>query len=40
MTVPRHGIFPVVDRNGAVYLAGGGVRRGNSQSQANTVFTL
>jgi hypothetical protein len=38
MPLPRHGIFPVVGAEGSVFVAAGGVRRGNSQSTANTVF--
>ena len=40
MTVARHGIFPVSDRNGNIYVAGGGVKAGASQSGVNTVYHM
>lgn len=40
MSVPRHGIFPVGDGAGRVYLAGGGTRVANSQSTNHTLFEV
>lgn len=39
MPVPRHGIFPVADQE-SVYVVGGGVRAGNSQSNHSDVLRL
>lgn len=38
MPVPRHGIYPVSDGQGAIYVVGGGVKRAKSASATNDVF--
>ena len=38
MSAPRHGIFPVADALGNIYVAGGGQKAGFGQSDVHTVF--
>lgn len=38
MSVPRHGIFPVADAQGNIFVAGGGEKAGFGQSVVHTLF--
>ncbi|KAI7846245.1 hypothetical protein COHA_000225 [Chlorella ohadii] len=38
MPAPRHGIFPVADRQGNIFVAGGGEKAGYGQSAVNSYF--
>lgn len=41
MTYPRHGVWPLIDtQNDFIYVAGGGIKAGNSKSSRNTRFAL
>ena len=38
MPTPRHGIFPVADRQGNIFVAGGGLKAGFGQSNVHSYF--
>lgn len=38
MPAPRHGIFPVADKQGNIFVAGGGEKAGFGQSAVNSYF--
>lgn len=38
MPVARHGIYPVADGKGGIFVTGGGVKRASSKSAVNALF--